>query len=169
MSSNKTYSRAGVTLHWVSALLILSMWPLGKLMDDDAATSKLYTLHIWLGLTVTVLTLTRVFLHFRQDQPDPLAMPRWEAILFKINHLGLYLMVLLSSGSGIAMLIQAGHLPLPGTPATPKLFDDLRPAEFHEIPANLMMLLFLMHVAGVVFFQFTKGKTLRRMGVPIGD
>ena len=169
MSSNKTYSRAGVTLHWVSALLILAMWPLGKLMDDDAAASKLYTLHIWLGLLVTVLTLSRVFLHFRQEQPDPLQMPRWEAILFKINHLGLYLMAFLSCGSGVAMLILAGSLPLPGTPAKPKLFDDLRPAEFHEIPANIIMLLFLMHVAGVIYFQVTKGKTLRRMGVPIGE
>lgn len=169
MSSSNTYSRAGVSLHWISALLILSMWPIGKLMDDDAATSKLYTFHIWLGLLITVLTLARVVLHFRQVQPDTLDMPRWEAILFKANHVGLYLMAFLSCGSGVAMLVQAGSLPLPGTPAKPKLFDDLAPAEFHELPANLIMLLFLMHVAGVIFFQVTKGKTLRRMGVPIGD
>lgn len=37
----------------------------------------------------------------------------------------------------------------------------------HELMSNALVLLFLMHVAGVLFYQFTKGNTLGRMGLDV--
>ena len=164
MSSNDTYGRLGIFLHWVTAALILTLWPLGKLMEDGP--DWLYTLHIWLGLLVCGLTLVRVWWHFTQPKPEKLEMPRWEQVLFVANHYGLYIVLLLSSFSGIGILLAVGGLP-PFTDFDIETAGDSQPGEFHETPANLMMLLLIMHVAGVLYYQFTKGKTLKRMGVKI--
>ncbi len=41
------------------------------------------------------------------------------------------------------------------------------PRDQHEIASLLFLLMFVMHIAGVVYYQIKKGKTLQRMGVPL--
>ena len=89
--------------------------------------------------------------------------------MFALNHYGLYLALLLLSATGIGMLIAAGSVPLPGQTYKPDLYGETGPAELHEAPAIILMILFVMHVVGVVFYQFTQGRTMRRMGLPVGS
>ena len=42
------------------------------------------------------------------------------------------------------------------------------PKDQHELASTVFLVMFVMHVAAVAYYQVKKGKTLRRMGVPIG-
>ncbi len=170
----QTYSKAARSLHWVSFVLIMALWPMGKIMDDDSTGFTgpgLYTMHIWIGLVVCVLTLARVVMHFTATQPPALPMPRWERVLFVANHWGLYLTLALASITGIVMLVSAGMLPLPGETYKPSVFENKAegPADLHESVTTVFLALAIMHVVGVVYYQWAHGRTLRRMGVPIGE
>ncbi len=170
----QTYSKAARSLHWISFVLIMALWPMGKIMDDDStgfSGAGLYSIHIWVGLIVCALTIVRVVMHFTQPQPPELPMPRWERILFVANHWGLYLMLALASISGIVMLVSAGMLPLPGETFKPSVFEDNAegPSGLHESVTTLFLALAIMHVAGVIYYQWAHGRTMRRMGLPVGE
>ena len=160
-----SYDRGAIRFHWISAALIILLWPLGKLMTRGAGppSSALYTIHVVLGLTVAVLTLARVVWVVRHQRPAELDMPRWEKILFVANHLVLYIVLLALTISGIGILLAAGSLD------AIKLAKSDGPNDQHEIASTIFLLMFVMHVAGVIYYQVKKGNTLRRMGVPIGD
>lgn len=159
------YDKGAIRFHWVSAALILMLWPIGKIMAAASGppSSTLYAIHVGLGLTVSAVTVGRVVWILRGQRPAALDMPRWERILFAANHYLLYGLLLALSLSGIAMLLAAGS------------FDAIAlrkndgPRDQHELASTVFLLMFVMHVAGVVYYQVKKGKTLRRMGVPIGD
>ncbi len=159
------YDKGAISFHWASAALILALWPIGKIMASSSGTpsSILYTVHVALGLTVAAVTVGRVVWILRGQRPQALDMPRWEKTLFVANHYLLYGLLLVLSLSGIAMLLAAGS------------FDAIAlrkndgPRDQHELASTVFLLMFVMHVAGVVYHQAKKGKTLRRMGVPIGD
>ena len=166
------YPNRSIRLHWISALLVISMWPMGKFFMDEDSTgftgSGLYALHIWMGLIVFALTIVRVVIHFRGPKPPTLDMPAWERALFVLNHYGLYICLLLASMTGIGMLLSTGNLPLPGQSLDIGEFEDAQAAGLHEAVTIVLMFLFVMHVVGVLFYQFTSGRTLRRMGLPVG-
>ncbi len=167
------YSQLSIGLHWLSALLVLSLWPMGKIMDQDDVGFRgagLYSIHIWVGLVVCSLTILRAVHHLSSAKPERLAMPRWQRILFVLNHYGLYLVLLAASLTGIGMLLRAGFLPRPFSSFKPIIFERSNgPTELHETISTVFMLLFVLHIVGVVSHQATHGRTLRRMGVPIGD
>lgn len=163
-TSPTVYDKATVRFHWISATAIIAMWPIGKIMTHliDKPSQFLYSVHIGLGLVVAALTLARVVWIFRTRRPEELEMPRWEKILFVANHYVLYGLLGLLSLSGIVMLISAG-----GLDAVALRKGD-GPKDQHELASTVFLIMFVMHVAGVVHYQVKKGKTLRRMGVPIG-
>lgn len=160
------YGRTAVRFHWASALIIILMWPAAKfLMDED--NSLALGIHMWLGMIVFVLTVLRVVHHLRTPQPKAPPMPTWERLLFVANHYLLYLALLAASGSGIGAMLASGQFPIPRRGLDREAIGDTTAGEFHETPANLLMLLFLMHIAGVIYYQLMHGRTLRRMGVPV--
>jgi cytochrome b561 len=160
-----SYDKGTIVFHWASAIAILLLWPIGKIMTSGSGqpSSLLYTLHIGLGLLIAVATLARVIWFFRHERPEELDLPRWERVMFIGNHYALYVLLALLSASGIVMLLAAGTLDA----------EAIRKAEGphdqHELASLVFLLMFAMHVGGVVAYQIRKGRTLRRMGVPIGD
>jgi cytochrome b561 len=157
------YNRTSVIFHWVSAIAIIALWPIGKIMaGTNPPSSALYTTHVGLGLVVAGVTLVRVIWILGTERPEELEMPRWERMLFVANHYVLYGLLVLLSISGIAMLLAAG-----GFDAVALAKND-GPSERHELASTVFLLMFLMHVAGVVYYQVRYGRTMRRMGVPIG-
>lgn len=140
------------------------MWPLGKIMVGviDEPSQFLYSIHVGLGLVVAVVTLARVVWVFRSQSPEELDMPRWEKLLFVANHYVLYGLLGILSLTGIVTLLSVGSLDAVA------LRKGDGPKEQHEIASTVFLLMFVMHVAGVIYYQVKKGKTLRRMGVPIG-
>ncbi|MDJ0925623.1 MAG: cytochrome b/b6 domain-containing protein [Acidimicrobiia bacterium] len=164
MSAPAVYNRGSVTFHWGTALAIIAMWPIGKIMVGTSPPSAaLYAIHVGLGLVVAGATLARVVWVIRTDRPEHLEMPRWERVLFAVNHYVLYGLLALLSISGIAMLLAAG-----GFDAEALAKND-GPSDQHRVLSIVFLLMFVMHVAGVVYYQVRKGRTLRRMRVPIGS
>ena len=107
-----SYDRGMIRFHWASAAGLLVLWPLGKLMTRGSGppSSALYTVHVVLGVTIAALTIARIVWMIRHERPEELDMPRWERVLFAVNHVALYAVLLALSISGIGILLAAGSL-----------------------------------------------------------
>jgi cytochrome b561 len=75
------YSWPSIGAHWLIALLIFGGFALGLYMHDlplSPQKLRFYSYHKWLGVTVFVLVLVRVFLRWRYPPPPLLPAPRWQ-------------------------------------------------------------------------------------------
>ncbi len=110
-STTLNYGRITQAFHWVSALLIFSMLPLGIVMTriaDGSAKTMLYRAHVTIGLIVLVLTVLRIVWAFIDQKPDVLPdMPPWRQFVLKAVHILLYLLLLVLAVSGVRMLLAA--------------------------------------------------------------
>ncbi len=160
-----SYAKGNIIFHWASAAAILLLWPIGKIMaqSDGEPSATLYAVHVVLGLVIAIVTVVRVVWVLRRERPEQLEMSTWERVLYVGNHYALYILLLALSASGIAMLLAAGSFDAVA------LAKNDGPRDQHEAASTLFLLMFVMHVAGAVSYQVRNGKTLRRMGVPIGD
>ncbi len=108
------YDRLAQSFHWVSAGLLIVLVAIGlycSWVGDGPVRS--YLLDSWhkpLGLTVIVLTLAR--LAWKAVQP-PVAeaegLARWEALLSRLTHWGLYAILMAMPLSGLLMSQGAGR------------------------------------------------------------
>ena len=69
---NQKYSTATIAIHWISSILILILFPLGKYTTGIQGEENLSLIqtHALLGLAVLILTLIRTWLFSKvKDQP----------------------------------------------------------------------------------------------------
>lgn len=156
----RRYGLAASWLHWVAAILIIAMIPLGKYMAGlDVAPDKalLYRLHAATGLVVLLLTLWRVALALRGARPpaDP-AWPVWMARASRAAHFALYLLLLLLAASGIATMALSGlgAVLFAGDLARWPDLANVPPANGHGILANLLIVILVLHVAAALYHQY---------------
>jgi cytochrome b561 len=99
------YGRITVLLHWLVALLIVAAFALGVVMVDieGITPSKLryFSWHKWLGVTVLALAAVRLLWRLTQTAP-PYArpMPRWQALVSRLTHGALYVLMFAVPVSG---------------------------------------------------------------------
>lgn len=169
-STTTQYGRLAQALHWVSSILIIFLWPLGFAMvrmGDLTSQTRLYQLHVGIGLLVTLLTVIRVVWHFIDEAPDPPAgLTPLNAKLFLWTHYLLYIFLLILAASGAAMLISSG-LGLSPRNVLPDAITNSLPQTAHSLMSKVFLLMLFAHIGGVVRYQLTKGNTLVRMGIPI--
>lgn len=167
------YHPALVTLHWLLAVLILVALSMGTLVLKEIPNSspeKLWALkgHMVAGALILLLTLLRLAVRLKTAHPAPAATghPLLDR-LAPLMHGGLYALVLVMAGSGIAMSVLAG---LPetvfwGVGQLPVNFDHLVPRAVHGWAAKLLMLAVALHVAAGLYHHFIRRDgLLRRMG-----
>lgn len=102
------YSRVAILLHWMIAIAILGMIPLGWWMSDaikDPAQAsqafRAYQLHKSIGLTILVLSVLRLIWRLTHRFPPlPDHMPAWEKLAARISHVLLYVLILALPLSG---------------------------------------------------------------------
>lgn len=109
-SSPDRYGRVAITIHWITAALILGLMIAGLRaadMTDLEAKASLLRIHAPMGAAVLVLTLARLgWWFFADKKPDePAGVPRLQALAAKVVHGLLYVAILGLAGSGIAMLV----------------------------------------------------------------
>lgn len=164
----ESYNRTSQIFHWVSALLIIGLLVFGTVMvrldPSSPLKTTMYRSHVIIGMVTLVITLGRIVWLFVGKRPSALEMPGWEKQAFTWNHRLLYLFMLVVIFSGIGMLLQSG-LSLPPTGFTPADIQDVAARQGHGIFTKVLLALFVMHVGGVFYYQFTKGDTLGRMGL----
>jgi cytochrome b561 len=170
-STQNKYGRVAQLLHWLSALLILFLIPMGFLMQtvDEGARLLLYRTHVILGVLALGLTLVRLGWHWVDSSPDPPPGLAGRGLLaYKAVHWLLYLALLVLALSGIALNVVSGLgdilFAAVSGPIPPDLSDYLS-RTVHGLTARVYIGLLIAHIAGVVSYQATEGDVLKRMGL----
>ena len=174
------YGTVTKTFHWLTALLILAIIPLGVIANDMAydtneqlaLKAQLFSIHKTLGVAIFFVALARIIWALTQAKPGPLHPDRKaETIVAEVVHWLLYISLVAvpltgwihhAATTGFApILLPIGQsLPLvPKSEAVAELFATL-----HWIWSKVMVASILLHIAGALKHQFVdKDATLRRM------
>jgi len=163
----KRYSTVAIVLHWLLALVILTMFGVGVYMTDlpfSPQRLKLYNWHKWAGVTFLALTLLRLVWRMTHRPPALPAtvtrtMPGWQ---IRADHATHHLMYLLffavplagwaySSAAGFP-IVWFGQLPLPDLLAVDKeLAELIKPS--HKLLALALVALAGLHLAAALKHQ----------------
>jgi len=168
-STNLNYGKIAQAFHWISALLIFTMLPMGFTMiniaDGDTKTT-LYSIHVTIGLIVLALTIFRIIWSFIDQKPDMLPdMPPWREFVFKAVHVLLYALPLVLAFSGIKMLLTAELGISPANVSPEAISLVVSQPNLHGIVSMIYIALLLAHIGGIMSYQMTKSDTLSRMGI----
>lgn len=162
-SSPDRYGVVAVSIHWLSALLILVLLGTGfRAADapDALARAALLRVHIPVAIAVLLLTGLRILWWWRFDRkPSPAAgMPRWQASLAGGVHIALLVIVLGMIASGIGMMISSGAGPavFGGPGAALPDFHDYLPRRPHGLGARLMVALLVLHAGAALYHHFVR-------------
>ena len=138
---------------------------------------KIYQWHKSFGIVVLLLSLFRLIWRLTHKAPAlPEGMKRWEKAAAKLTHIGFYVLMIGMPLLGWAM-ISASTLPieneifyliplpdLPGVSESKTL--EMTFKQFHEIGAKLIILLFVLHMAGAIKHQFLAKDNLMARMIP---
>lgn len=103
-------------LHWIMAVAILVMIPVGLIMTDEglgrATQDRLFILHKNLGALLLILVAVRLVWRLLNPPPPlPASMPAVQRVAAVSVHWGLYLMVFVMAASGYAR-VRLGGFPI---------------------------------------------------------
>lgn len=158
------YTTVAIALHWLTALAILAMIPMGWWMseairdpDSQATAYRVFQLHKSIGLTILGLTALRIGWRLTHRAPAlPEDMKGWEAFLARATQFAFYGLLLalpltgwLYVSAGWAVGVDRalgvatswfGLLPVPHLPGVPDLATDVRRAlAFQAMGAHSLM------------------------------
>ncbi|MBV8394336.1 MAG: cytochrome b [Alphaproteobacteria bacterium] len=172
------YRPPAKVLHWLSALLVFGLIAVGFWMVGlpfGLLKLQAYAWHKWIGLTVLVLTLTRLAWRWHAPPPPlPDRLTGWERRLAPVGHGALLILLLALPVSGWTMSSAGGvdvywfgvlHMP-DLVPRDPALFETLRTA--HHWLAWLLMAVLALHIAAVVRHDVVRRDGIFRRMRPYG-
>ncbi len=170
-SDNTRYGTVAVTIHWLSALLIIEQFVTGFWATrpmESAAKADLLWFHAPLGNAVLVLTFARLVWWWRYDtKPAPVGSgPKWQERIAKLVHSLFYITILGMAASGIAMIALSGAdaIIFDGVPGELPDFNAYLPRDLHGFGARLMLVLLILHTGAVLHHHLIKKDvTLGRM------
>jgi cytochrome b561 len=154
------YTSTAIALHWLIALLIFAIFPLGLYMHDlhlSPLKLQLYSYHKWIGITVLMLAILRIVWRATHTPPPlPLSIARWQQIASSMTHQLLYLLLLIVPVSGWLMssakgfkTVWFGVLPLPDLVGRDKELGHLL-ENVHQSLNYLLLLLVVAHIGAAL-------------------
>lgn len=160
------------TFHWLVAVLVFAVWPLGKVISfvrDDAKTG-FYLWHESLGFLVLWLMLARLCVRFLTHTPGHADMPRAQAWLADTVHWALYLALIAMPVSGF-LATNAHGFPLEWFGVLPVASPIGKSPEIAPLLSAIhywlswtTLALIALHLAGVLFHRLIlRDNTLERM------
>lgn len=170
----RSYSSLSIALHWLMLLLIVAVYACINLREfyprgsDIREAFKMW--HFMLGLSVFLLVLVRIVARVTGRTPAITPQPpKWQNIIAKVTHLGLYALMIGMPIGGWLILSASGKpipffgLELPALVAPNKDFAG-QIKEIHETFGTVGYYLIGLHAAAALFHHyFVKDNTLRRM------
>lgn len=165
----KKFSKGTIISHWLTAVLILVLFPLGKYMEglDTSEKMGLIKVHAILGIIVFIITIIRSYLFFKSPRPEDLKTGS------KVNdklavwiHNAFYFLLFGIAISGIASMILGGYGDAlsQGNSELILSHEKTPPLKPHGVMATIMMVLLIMHVAGFIkHLVLKKENTLKRI------
>jgi cytochrome b561 len=175
-TTRERYSPFSLTLHWITAGLVLCQPLLVWLTDGLAREEHRYWMgvHKSIGATLLILTLIRLASRLAGHKAIPLpdSMPGWEKLLARANHIVFYVLLIAmpivgwaSSTAGGRTVTWFGLLNLPDLPLVPLdkgLAHDL--IEIHEVAGLTLVALVVLHILAALKHYFVdKDNVLQRM------
>ena len=171
------YGWLSIALHWLTAILVLTMWTLGTMsqtnVEDDAAWYA--HLHMSIGASAYLILWGRVLWRFAAGHPAP--HPGQSALLFPVAKTFHYLLliaigVMLISGplmvwsGGDAIEVFSFAIPSPFAPSS-GLHDLLR--RVHGVTASIIILGVLLHImAALKHIVFNRDGTFDKIMIADG-
>ena len=160
-NSSDSYGLVAKALHWLMALLILTLIAVGIYMadlpDGDPSRPGIYNLHKSFGVVALLLIAVRLaWLRISPAPALPAVFSGKERALVKALQGLLYLFMLLVPISGYVMSTAAGHPVNPfGLGELPALLGESKALggfahEAHEIMGYTILLVIALHVAGAL-------------------
>ncbi len=176
-STNTNYGTVAVTIHWLSAVLIILLLGLGFQASetlDPIEKANILQFHAPIGIAILLLTLTRIIWWWRFDSKPAAAgnTPPWQERSASLVHVLFYILIIGMSASGIGMfaLSGAGPVVFGGSEATLPDFNLYPPRVPHGIGARAMVVLLALHTGAALYHHFIKrDPTLKRMWFSRGD
>lgn len=170
-SNTSTYGNVAVSIHWLSAFLIVVMLGSGFRAGqtvDPMAKAEILRIHAPLGIAVLVLTLARLVWWWKFDtKPMPTGTsPAWQENAARAVHALLYIVILGMTASGIGMFVLSGAGPIlfGGAGGVLPDFAEFPPRVPHGLGARAMVALFVLHSGAALYHHFVKrDPTLKRM------
>ena len=169
------YGAIAKAFHWAVVVLVVVGWALGTFGEElprGAGRDIAFFIHVSGGLLVLALFLPRIVWRAVDTPPPPEPMPlgRWAERLAAVAHYALYALVLAVPLAGIAAQLARGEaLPVLGlftiaSPMTAVRATARLVKEVHEILANALLILALLHAAAALFHHWIlRDRTLVRM------
>lgn len=170
-SRPERYGAIPVTIHWLTAILILALLASGFRAGnalDPAAKAAFLRFHIPVAIVVLLLTLFRIVWWWRFDvKPLPVqGSPAWQERIARGVHAAFYIVILGMAASGIGMIVLSGAGPVIfGTPgAVLPDFHQYPPRVPHGLGGFLLVALLIFHAGAALYHQFfLRDHLFRRM------
>lgn len=168
------YSTLQIAIHWISAIIIIGMFPIGLVMTrlgPGTTTNLLYELHKSFGLIVIGLVVLRLVVRAMSGAP-PIArtIPPWQRIAARGTHVAIYILIVLVPLTGLAAT-SACCAPvnlfwtIPMTLPIYGGFDVARPIFLlHNVFSVTLAGILLLHAGAALHHHYVKkDDTLKRM------
>ena len=156
--SNAVYTRTAVALHWLIGIAVLAQITLGLWMitipkSPPGVRAWWFNVHKSIGITLVAFIVLRLVWRFLHRPPElPAALPNWQRIAAKANHVLLYVCMIVMPVSGYLgssftkYPIKFWGVVLPRwidpSPAAKELCSQI-----HYVTVCLFMLLVAVHMA----------------------
>lgn len=113
-ASSRRYIAGAQVLHWLSALMMFSIIPIGWVMlslpEGASQRSMLFGIHKSIGVTLLALSIGRIALRSLHPPPPlPGRLGAWESALAKASHLLLYAVLIAMPVSGYLISADGVH------------------------------------------------------------
>jgi cytochrome b561 len=172
--NHKSFGLGSILLHWVTALMIIGMYPLGLYIGTltyyDADYHTVPYWHKSIGMILMGLMLVRALWRTMNTTPAPLPQPKPLLLATKAAHLLLYLLTATTLISGYMISTADGRgievfnwFEIPALPAVTENQEDIA-GEIHYLTATMLISLAAIHALAALKHHFIdKDKTLTRM------
>ncbi len=172
-TANSGYDTIAKSLHWVVAVVVLSMLIFGRQLDDmaDAERVEMIKFHSGLGMRVLILMVLRRLWRLRHPPPaPPSTMARWQRRAAVSVHGAFYLLLIVQPVLGMLLAGSVDYAvsPFGGFELSRWMADDSDRADWllllHASNANLITLLALVHIGAALWHCYHhKDNVLNRM------
>jgi cytochrome b561 len=172
------YGTVARLFHWVTALLVLAMIPVGIAMTSqgfDAVGDQLYIFHKGTGSVLLVLVVLRILWKVTHPEPPlPAGVPRIQRRIAGVTHWALLILLLVMTVSGYVRTVGEGFpielLDFLGIPPLLSENVDLarRMSVLHAFSAYLLTALIAAHVGAAVHHALiARDGVMRRIWPPV--
>ena len=159
--SYRRYSNISLMIHWLSALLIIVLFVMGKIMEEMKNPEKLplVKIHIIMGFSVLLLTIFRLYLLSKDNIAPLITNNTLKNKLIQYVKNGLYALIITACISGIVSMYWGGYeeaILLNNSSLIVK--EGVYSLKIHGFATFLIMVLLVFHIVGVANFYLLKKK-----------